>query len=62
MSEKSRVSTTIGLNSKKSQVENCCDSGLVMVENFYQRKEKLDQQSLSCTARKKSLEHSPKIL
>ena len=29
------------------QKEICCDGGLVIVENFHQRKEKLDQQSLS---------------
>ena len=36
-------------------VENFCDGGLLIAENFYVRKEELDQQSLNCVARNKCL-------
>ena len=36
-------------------VENWCDGGLLIAENFYLKKEELDQQSLNCVARNKCL-------
>ena len=42
----------------KEWVNNCCeafDGGLVIIENFYFRKEELDQQSLNCVTRNKCL-------
>ena len=39
----------------KEWVKNCNEGGLLIVENFFLRKEELDQQSLNCVATKKSL-------
>jgi len=36
-------------------VENWCDGGLLIAENFYLRKDELDQQSLNYVARNKCL-------
>ena len=39
----------------KERIENCCDGGLLIIENFYPRKEELDQQSLNYVVRNKCL-------
>ena len=46
----------------KEWVENCCDSGILIAENFDLRKEELDQQSLNCVARNKCLGQAKLII